>query len=98
MKKVIAGILVLTMVAFSFAPVAQAKTGEGRGGVMGFIAGCCFGMRAGSDYNDGKEIHWREWCHLIPYVGLVFALWDGIDGANGTTRADYAEQYGSVYF
>lgn len=77
---------------------AQAATGEGRGGVMGFIAGCCFGVRAGADYNDGKEIHWREWIMLIPYVNIVFAIWNGVDGANGVTRADYAEQYGSTYY
>lgn len=98
MKKLIAGMLVAAMVLTAAAPVAQAKKGEGRGGFMGFIAGCCFGMRAGADYNDGKEIVWREWVMLIPYVGLVFAVWNGIDGANGTTRADYAEQYGSTYF
>lgn len=96
MKKLIAGILVATMVLTTVAPIAQA--GEGRGGVMGFIAGCCFGMRAGADYNDGKEIVWREWCQLIPYVGIVFAIWNGVDGASGVTRADYAETYGSTYF
>ena len=97
MKKLIAGLLVAVMVLGAVAPQAQAK-GEGRGGFMGFIAGCCFGMRAGADYNDGKEIVWREWVQLIPYVGLVFAIWNGIDGANGVTRADYAETYGSTYF
>lgn len=97
MKKIIAGLLVVAFMAVAISP-AQAAKGEGRGGVMGFIAGCCFGMRAGSDYNDGKEIHWREWCHLIPYVGIVFMIWDGVDGANGVTRAQYAEQYGSTYF
>ncbi len=97
MKKLIAGVLIATMVLGSVAPVAQAAE-KGRGGFMGFIAGCCFGMRAGADYNEGKEIVWREWVQLIPYVGIVFAIWNGIDGANGTTRADYAETYGSTYF
>jgi hypothetical protein len=97
MKKFIAGILVAAMVLTTAVPTAQAKA-EGRGGVMGFIAGCCFGVRAGADYNDGKEIHWREWIMLIPYVNIVFMIWNGVDGANGTTRADYAETYGSTYF
>jgi len=97
MKKLIAGILVATMVMATVVPSAHAK-GEGRGGVMGFIAGCCFGIRAGADYNSGKEIVWREWVMLIPYVNIVFAVWNGIDGANGVTRAEYAEQYGSTYF
>jgi hypothetical protein len=96
-KKLIAGILVIVMASFAVMP-AQAAKGEGRGGVMGFIAGCCFGVRAGADYNSGKEIHWREWVMLIPYVNIVFAIWNGVDGANGMTRAQYAEQYGSTYY
>jgi hypothetical protein len=96
MKKVIAGMLVVAMVFCAFAPAQAAE--KGRGGVMGFIAGCCFGVRAGSDYNDGKEIHWREWVMLIPYVNIVFMIWNGVDGANGMTRAAYAEQYGSIYY
>ena len=71
---------------------------ENRGGMMGFIAGCCFGMRAGADYNDGKEIHWREWVLIIPVANIFFAIWNGIDGANGMTNADYVKQYGSSFF
>lgn len=77
---------------------AAVMEGEGRGGVMGFIAGCCFGPRAMLDYNDGKEIHWREWCRIIPYVGFVFGIWDGVEGAGGTTRAEFVEKYGSTFY
>lgn len=99
MKKSIACMLAAAFMLATISPMtAQAAKGEGRGGVMGFIAGCCFGIRAGADYNDGKEIHWREWVMLVPYVNIVFAVWNGVDGANGVTRADYAEQYGSTYF
>jgi len=35
---------------------------------------------------------------LIPFVRIVFMVWNGIDGASGVTRADYAEQYGSTYY
>ena len=97
MKKAIAGLLVAVMMLGAVAPQAQAAE-KGRGGFMGFIAGCCFGVRAGADYNSGKEVHWREWVMLIPYVNIVFMIWNGIDGANGTTRADYAEQYGSTFY
>lgn len=65
---------------------------------MGFIAGCCFGIRAGAAYNDGKEVHWREWVRLIPYVNIVFAIWDGVDGTNGMTSKDYIEKYGAMYY
>lgn len=71
---------------------------ENRGGLMGFIAGCCFGIRAAGEYNEGKEIHWREWVRLIPYVGIVFAIWDGVDGINGMSTADYAKKYGSAFY
>ncbi len=71
---------------------------DSRGGLMGFIAGCCFGVRAGGEYNEGKEIHWREWAGLIPFVGIVFHIWSGIDGANGMTTADYAKKYGSTFY
>ncbi len=96
MKKIIAGLLVAVMVLGTAAPKASAE--EGRGGVVGFIAGCCFGVRCAADYNDGKEIHWREIVRLIPYANIVFMIWDGVDGASGKTRADFAETYGSSYF
>lgn len=96
MKKTIAmlmvGVMMLTAVS------AQAKPSDGRGGVMGFIAGCCFGVRTAADYNDGKAIHWREWGRLIPYVGIIFPIWSGIDGAGGVTMETYADQYGSMYY
>lgn len=87
-----AGLLLATAV-----PSVQAVNKD-RGGVMGFIAGCCFGMRAGAAYNDGKEIHWREWVSLVPVVNIVFAVWNGLDGMNGMTTSDYAKQYGAMYY
>ena len=71
---------------------------EQRGGLMGFIAGCCFGIRTGAAYNDGKEIHWREWVMLIPIANIVFAIWNGIDGANGMQTSDYVKQYGAAFY
>ena len=71
---------------------------ERRGGVMGFIAGCCFGVRSGSAYNDGKDLHWREWGLLIPLFNLYVLVVNGVDGANGVTTKDYATQYGASYY
>lgn len=95
MKKVICIALVAV---FMLSASSAVFAGEGRGGLMGFIAGCCFGVRAGGDYNEGKEIHWREWCRLIPYVGIVFNIWDGLDGMNGVSSADYAAKYGATFY
>jgi hypothetical protein len=97
MKKFIVGTLIVAFMLASVGNTTYAAE-KGPGGFMGFIAGCCFGPRAGADYNDGKSIHWREWITLIPVVSLVVAVWNGIDGANGVTKADYAEQYGSTYY
>jgi hypothetical protein len=99
MKKIIACLLIASFVLVSVIPAdARSGSGQTRGGFMGFIAGCCFGIRAGGAYNEGKEIHWREWVMLIPFVNWVFAIWNGIDGANGVTTKDYATQYGAMYY
>ena len=96
MKKFLA-ILVVALVICSIAGSTFAVN-EQRGGVMGFIAGCCFGIRAGAAYNDGKEIHWREWVMLVPFANIVFAIWNGVDGANGMQTSDYVKKYGSIYY
>lgn len=97
MKKIIAGTLILVLTLGTIGNTAQAAE-KGRGGFVGFIAGCCFGVRSGGDYNEGKNLHWREWGMFIPFFNIVVVVWNGIDGANGVTRADYVEQYGSTYY
>ena len=97
MKKMVASLMIALLVLFAVAPAAAAANAQ-RGGFMGFIAGCCFGIRAGMAYNDGKEIHWREWCRIIPFVSIVIGIWDGIDCANGKTTTDFAAQYGAMYY
>ena len=97
MKKLVASLLIAMLVLLAVAPAASAANAK-RGGFMGFIAGCCFGIRSGAAYNDGKELHFREWCPIIPYVGIIFSIWNGIDCAGGTTTADLATQYGATYY
>lgn len=126
MKKVLVTIVLAVMILACVAPVAQAAANKDPGGIGGFFAGCCFGIRTGSEYNelgtgdrsyiswflvgiclgprtameyrDGKEFHWREVCRVIPYVGVIFAVWDGIEIANGKVRSDYQKEYGTVYY
>ena len=50
------------------------------------------------DYNDGKDLLWREWVRIVPFVGLVIAIWDGADCYSGKQRSDFATQYGSMYY
>ena len=87
------------MVALMLASMMSAEAvNPNRGGVMGFVAGCCFGIRSGAAYNDGKDIHWREWLRIVPVVSYVVGIWDGIDAANGMTTSDYAAKYGAAFY
>jgi hypothetical protein len=95
MKKLLVALVAATLIAGTVSTPAANPT---RGGVMGFIAGCCFGVRAGAAYNDGKEIHWREWVMLVPIAGFVCSIWNGIDGNNGMQTKDYAAKYGAAYY
>ena len=94
--KLIASLLVVLLVALSLAPAVSAASGQG--GVMGFFVGCCFGIRSGAAYNDGKDLHWREWALLIPVVSLVVSIMNGLDGMNGLSSKDMAAQYGANFY
>ncbi|MDD5678063.1 MAG: hypothetical protein PHW60_08760 [Kiritimatiellae bacterium] len=94
MKIGIMGMMVGVLLAGS--TLTASAMNESRGGLMGFIAGCCFGMRAGAAYNDGKEVHWREWISLI--IPIIPPVWAGVDGANGMTTSDYAKKYGAIFY
>ena len=95
MKKLIASLMVVLFMSMAVAPAASAA---GQGGAMGFIVGCCFGIRSGAAYNDGKDLHWREWALIIPLAGIVVAILNGVDGSNGLTASDMAKQYGANFY
>lgn len=92
MKKLVAGALLAVLLLGSVGTVSAAN--DKRGGVMGLVAGCCFGVRSAAAYNDGKDIHWKEWIQLIG-IGYILA---GLDGLNGVTTSDLAKQYGSNFY
>ena len=99
MKKMIASLLVVLFVMMAVAPMASAAPAQqGKGGFVGFLVGCCFGIRSGAAYNDGKDLHWREWATIIPIAGLVVAIMNGLDGMNGLTTKDMAAQYGANFY
>lgn len=91
------GVLVL-MGALLMATPSMAETYEGRGGIGGLLVGCCFGVRTAGAFNEGKDLHFREWALLIPYVGAVFAIWNGIEGAQGITTSELQQNYGALYY
>jgi len=96
MKKVIACLLIGIFLACSAGTsVAAAKE---RGGVLGFFIGCCFGIRSGVAYNEGKDLHFREWGLVIPIAGFVISIWNGLDCSKGITSKELATQYGATYY
>ena len=125
MNKTLVTLAVAVAILACMAPLAQAAN-QDPGGFKGFLAGCCFGLRTGADYNelgtgsrdyipwflvgvcigprtamdyrDGKDWHWREVCRIIPYIGICFAVWDGVDIMNGKVRSDLQTTYGVSYY
>lgn len=94
MKKVVALVLVAVML-FGGVSVVSARE---QGGFLGFVVGCCFGIRSGAAYNEGKDLHWREWGLLIPVFSWVVAIMNGIDTYNGLTSKDLAAKFGASYY
>ena len=82
MKKFLA--IALVAAIFMAAPAAKAEAAPGRGGIVGGIVGCCFGIRTAAAYNEGKSINIREWLQLI-WVGYV---WAAFEGYSGVTTSD----------
>ncbi len=91
------GVLVL-MGAMLMATPSLTEAYEGRGGIGGLLVGCCFGVRTAGAFNEGKDLHFREWARIIPYVGIVFAIWDGIEGAQGITTSQLQQNYGALFY
>lgn len=78
--------------------VPSAQVDARPGGVGGLLVGCCFGVRTVGEYNEGKDLHFREWGRLIPILNIGLAIWDGIQGYEGITTSELAAEYGSNYF
>lgn len=89
-----AAVLVFSMAA----QTATAKTDREPGGLPAFFIGCCWGLREGLEWNEGADLHWREWCRIIPYAGIVFAIWDGVECYNGITAHEWAEKNGANWY
>ena len=67
---------------------------DGKGGIGGFLTGCCFGPRGAAAYNDGKSTPIIYWVDRLLLYGLIGA----IEGAMGKTTADYRAEHGEGCF
>ncbi|MBM4143288.1 MAG: hypothetical protein FJ225_06820 [Lentisphaerae bacterium] len=98
MKKFITLCVLIALCLTLFPAASQAKVQRNPGGIMPFLVGCCWGLREGTEWNEGAQMHWREWCRIIPVVGLVIAVWDGIECAGGITAHQWAEKNGANWY
>ena len=88
-KSLITGVaLVLLVATTSMAAPAR------RGGLMGGLYGCCFGLRGAAAYNDGKDVIAMEWIDTL----LLGHIWSFIQGWQGTSTDDLRTQYGASFF
>lgn len=97
MKKTLL-IALTALLTLTAAPTIKAETAPGRGGCIGAIVGCCFGIRSAAAYNEGKSLDIREWLRVIPVAGVVAAVWNSIEGWNGVTTSDLREKVGAEYY
>ncbi len=93
----------LTIAALAAATLAMAVPSTAvaapeRGGCIGGIIGCCFGIRAAGAYNEGKDLHFMEWGLLIPFVDIYVSVCNFLDGYNGLTTKDLQAKYGATFF
>ena len=98
MKKVL---IVSCMAAFLIALVpekSEAKSSHEKGGLPAGIVGCCWGLREGTEWNEGADMHWREWVRIVPFVNIVIGIWDGVECMQGVKAHDWAKQNGADWY
>ena len=98
MKKIILACLIAAFLVALSPLSSQAKVDRAPGGIPAFLVGCCWGIREGTEWNEGADMHWREWIRIVPVVGTVIAIWDGIECAQGMKAHDWATQYGANWY
>jgi len=83
-KSLVIGAVLLAMAA-STAVAAE----KNKGGLMGGLYGCCFGMRGAAAYNDGLRAPAMEWIDRL----LLFGIYAAVLGFDGTATPDLRAEY-----
>jgi len=89
-------LLAVGLAVFPFA--SQAKVDRKPGDIPAFIVGCCWGIREGTEWNEGADLHWREWMRVVPFVNIVIMIWDGKECYDGITARDWAKKNGANWY
>lgn len=77
MKKTIIGLVAAGMILAAL-PATSRAANSAPGGVEGFLAGCCFGLRVGTEYNEigTKDRDYASWflvgCLLGPRTQMEY--------------------------
>lgn len=92
-------VAMLTIAACLCVPqTVDAKVDREPGGIPAFFVGCCWGIREGTEWNEGADMHWREWLRIVPFVNVVIAVWDGVDSYSGMTAHEWAAKNGANWY
>ncbi|NQT93650.1 MAG: hypothetical protein HQ559_12895 [Lentisphaerae bacterium] len=94
MKKIVSIALLLVLLLALCPATIEARANRDPGGIMPFIVGCCLGLREGTEWNEGADVHWREWITLL----ILPAIWNGIECAGGITAHEWAEKNGANWY
>jgi len=89
-KSLIIGALLLAMTAATTGVAAE----NNKGGLMGGLYGCCFGLRGAAAYNDGKRATAIEWIDALLTAHIIAAIY----GWSGDTTADLRAEFGDRCF
>ena len=93
--KKLAVIGAVVVLCLSLSPVSsQAKSDRQAGGMTAFFIGCCWGLREGTEWNEGADMHWREWLSPVPGINI----WNGLDCYKGIGAHDWAKQNGAAWY
>lgn len=98
MRKTIAVVLAAAFLVAALPMTSQAKVDREPGGIMAFIVGMCWGLREGTQWNEGADMHMREWLRIVPIVNIVVAIWDGVECMQGITAHEWAEANGANWY
>ena len=64
MKKIVTLVCLLALLTAVCPTVSVAKVDRQPGGLPAFFVGCLWGLREGLEWNEGADMHWREWIRI----------------------------------
>ena len=98
MRRVAVLACVLVLALSLGATLSHAKVEREAGDIPASFVGCCWGIREGTEWNEGADLHWREWMRAVPFVNIIIAVWDGADCYTGISAREWARKNGANWY